>query len=87
MNGEPLVERLSRKHEALRPYLTERLRRLFAAAEVLALDRGGKTLVSAAFHLSRVTLDRGLKELALGPGEEAAPLHRVRRPRTHDRRH
>ena len=51
------------KYAALRPYLDERRRRLWAANEALALGRGGVKLVAAATGLARSTLGDGLREL------------------------
>ncbi len=51
------------KYAALRPYLDERRRRLWAANEALALGRGGVQLVAAATGLARSTLGDGLREL------------------------
>jgi hypothetical protein len=72
------------KYTALRPYLDERRRRLWAANEALALGRGGVKLVAAATGLARSTLGDGLREIraALPPGGPAWParLERQRRP-------
>lgn len=54
---------LQAKYAALRPFLDERRRRLWAANEALALGRGGVKLVAAATGLARSTLGDGLREL------------------------
>ena len=57
------------KFRALRPLMTERLRRHWAVAEATALGRGGITAVAAATEMSRTTITRGIREL----GEPDAP--------------
>src|ERR671937_1366021 len=74
------------KFEVLRPYLDERRRRLWAAAEALALGRGGMTAVASATGLQRATIRVGVRELQGGPSPspEAEPVadqaQRVRAP-------
>ena len=62
---------LWRKYAALRPVLTERSRRIWAASEAAALGHGGIGLVETATGISRSTISRGLRELGtpetLGP--------------------
>src|ERR671937_787352 len=57
------------KFEVLRPYLDERRRRLWAAAEALALGRGGMTAVATPPGLQRATICVGI-----------GGTHRPRRP-------
>jgi len=71
-DGRALREKVAR----LWPHLDERARRLLAASEARALGRGGVSLVSRACGLSRVTITKGLRELA----EPPLPAGRVRRP-------
>jgi hypothetical protein len=61
------------KFEALRPYLDERRRRLWAAAEAMALGRGGITAVAAATGLQRATIRVGVRELRSGSSTSTAP--------------
>src|SRR5437879_4070024 len=74
------------KFEALRPYLDERRRRLWAAAEAMALGHGGMTAVATATGLQRATIRVGVRELRSGPltSPEAETVadeaHRVRAP-------
>ena len=63
------------RYEAIRPHLDERLRRLFAAAEALALGHGGITIASQATGLSRNAITRGMQEIAAKP---FLPKKRVR---------
>ena len=51
------------KYEAMRPFLDERLRRVWAANEAESLGRGGVSLVAIATGLARSTVGRGLHEL------------------------
>src|SRR5947209_20482096 len=55
------------KFEALRPYLDERRRRLWAAAEAMVLGRGGITAVATATGLERNTIRAGIGELQASP--------------------
>jgi Rhodopirellula transposase DDE domain len=52
------------KLQSLWPHLNERSRRMLAAAEAAQLGYGGVSLVSRACGLSRVTLMKGIQELA-----------------------
>ena len=80
------VATIRAKFEALRPYLDERRRRLWAAAEALALGRGGMTAVAAATGLQRATIQVGVRELQGGPSTSSEPepvadqAQRVRAP-------
>ena len=67
---------LRAKYRILRRSLNERTRRLWAAAEAIALGRGGVDLVAAATGLGQATIWRGVRE-ARG-GEQLEP-GRVRR--------
>ena len=77
--GERDEERVRRVFQALRPVLTERLRRLVAAAEARTLGRGGVSLVARATGLARSTIAQGLQELDTPP-TGVARLQRQRRP-------
>ena len=59
------------KFEALKPVLNERMRRLWAAAEVLGLGWGGLARVAAATRISRTTIAAGVRELESMEGMEA----------------
>ena len=63
------------KYAALSPLLNERARRLWAAAESVAIGYGGDAVVSSATGLSRNTIRSGRRELAEG----GAPTGRLRR--------
>jgi transposase len=81
MQDAALVERIRRKFHALRSVMDERVRRQWAAAEAMALGRGGVTTVVRATGMSHNTVDRGIRELrARANGEpEPTPRGRVRR--------
>jgi Rhodopirellula transposase DDE domain len=80
------VATIRAKFETLRPYLDERRRRLWAAAEALALGRGGITVVASATGLQRATIRVGVRELQGSPptSSESGPMadqaQRVRAP-------
>ena len=54
------------KYVVMAPVLDERGRRLWAAAEAVAIGYGGDALVSAATGLARQTIANGRRELAAG---------------------
>jgi hypothetical protein len=62
MNNE-LINSIRQKYISIKPFLDERSRRLWAAAEARMLGRGGKVIVSKATKLSRTTIYRGIQEL------------------------
>jgi len=67
-------KRLLQKYNSVWPHLTERQRRLVAAADAQMLGYGGITRVARASGLNRSTLHRGLKDLTA----PALPAERVR---------
>src|SRR5256885_7619295 len=80
------VPSMRAKFEALGPYLDERRRRLWAAAEAMVLGRGGITAVANATRLQRLTIRAGIRELQADPGEatgadSAAAADRMQRVR------
>ena len=70
MDTSNIVETMQQKFKLLRPVMTERMRRHWAASEALALSRGGISLVAEATGLSRTTIIAGIRELRSG---DAAP--------------
>lgn len=56
------IEIIRLKYQAVRSYLNERGRRLWAAAEAVSLGRGGVSLVCRATGLSSATVAKGIKE-------------------------
>src|SRR5712691_333991 len=82
MDKTATLETIRAKFDLLRPLMTERLRRQWAACEAQTLGRGGVTLVAQATDLSRTTIWSGLRELrqrAERPQEDLPP-ERVRAP-------
>ena len=90
-----LQDTIVEKYERLRVSLNERTRREFAAAEALAIGRGGVSIVSRAIGIARSTIYRGVRELeerergatppAIGktmavPVSSARPIHPRRQP-------
>src|SRR5271156_5492409 len=80
MTRDTTLEAVRRKFELLRPLMTERMRRHWAACEALTLSRGGVTLVAQATGLSRTTIWAGLRELQHPESvpADALPLERSR---------
>jgi hypothetical protein len=76
------LEAVRAKFDLLRPLMTERLRRQWAACEARTLGRGGVTLVAEATGLSRTTIGTGLRELRQRGErpEDDLPPDRVRTP-------
>lgn len=68
-------EALAAQVTRLWPHLDERGRRLFAASEAQQIGYGGVSIVSRVCGLSRVTITKGIEELAEAP----LPAGRVRR--------
>ena len=61
------IDALKRRFETLLPTVDERMRRLIAAAESLAIDYGGISIVSRATGVSRRAIARGIVELGNPP--------------------
>ncbi len=76
------LQDIKSKYEALRPFLDERRRRLWAAAEAPTLGHGGTTLVHRATGLAPNTIRAGIQELADAQADPLAlaAAGRLRRP-------
>src|ERR1700736_1935009 len=61
------IDAVKRRFESLLPTVDERMRRLIAAAESLAIDYGGISIVSRATGVSRRAIARGIVELGNPP--------------------
>lgn len=72
------ISSIKLRYEAVRPFLDERGRRRFAAAEALAAGRGGIAAVHAATGIARSTIGYGLQELR-GSAPDSALRDTVRR--------
>lgn len=57
------TELIKKRFESIEPFLDERLRRIFAAAEAMAIGYGGPSIVSRETGVSRAAIALGLKEL------------------------
>jgi transposase len=73
MDMDPIKQRFT----SLEPFLDERLRRLYAAAEAKALGYGGVSTVARATGVSRRVIGIGLKEL---DDPVASSVKQIRRP-------
>jgi hypothetical protein len=80
MNTIVTVASLRDKYKSLSAAMTERMRRHWAAAEALALPRGGISLVAEATGLSRTTITAGIRELRQPPAEQPLDASHCRRP-------
>jgi hypothetical protein len=76
------IAQIERKFELLKPVLNERQRRLWAAAEALAIGHGGITRVAEATGMDVRTLRAGIQELRAREAGRPGPLDpdQVRRP-------
>jgi len=70
------VDPIQVRFQKLAPFLDERMRRLVAAAESVALGFGGTTKVSRATGVSRRAIGEGVKELALPPVKQKGRIRR-----------
>jgi Rhodopirellula transposase DDE domain len=70
---------IARRFRLVEPWLDERMRRLWAAAESAAVGRGGISLVARASGVSRRAIAAGLSELKQKPGKATRPKVAVRR--------
>lgn len=72
---------IEEKYDALRDFLDERTRRLWAAAEARSLPYGGTSVVASVTGLSRTTILAGINELRDKPSVRLSKQDsRVRRP-------
>ena len=70
---------LKRKYELLQPRLDERSMRICAAADAMALGRGGPSLVAKASGLSRTTIYVGMSDLKQATDAPLKTTGRIRR--------
>src|SRR6516225_1631161 len=81
--SNPNVDAIRERYNALAPVMDERLERLWAAAEALALGHGGVAAVTAATGILAKRIiagKRDLDELRFSPPTERPRLQRIRRP-------
>ena len=80
MGNPEVIESTRRKFQALRPFLDERARRVWAATEAAELGRGGIVWVAQATGLARSTVYEGKRDLQEQTAAEGTPARRIRRP-------
>src|SRR5260370_190615 len=66
MESSSIIETVRQKFELLRPVMTERMRRHWAASEALALPRGGITMFAAATGLSPTPITAAMPAFPTG---------------------
>jgi len=78
----PALAAIQRRYQILKPAMDERLRRLWAAAEAMALGEGGVSILADATGLSRTTIRSGIGELRCSENGSAQLTRegRARRP-------
>lgn len=62
-NPQSKIDTIFRKYDAIKSCLTEKGRRLWAAAEAISYGRGGISLVCKAIGISNTTIHKGIKEI------------------------
>ena len=67
------------KYKKILPYLNEKQTRIVLAAEAESMGRGGLSKVSKLTGISRVTLNMGIKELALSLANDTLKNERIRK--------
>jgi hypothetical protein len=81
MQDVQVIEWIRRKFRSLDPVMDERVRRQWAASEVMSLGWGGACAVAAATGMSRSTIRAGCRELLEREKVGAvAPVAGIRRP-------
>jgi len=78
-----LEEIISKKYNLLKPFLDEKSKRLFAAAEALSIGKGNISIVSRATGISENTIKKGCNELEsgkVGTSETPIPDDKIRAP-------
>src|ERR1700704_1999077 len=62
-----LVQSVRQRYDTITPFLTEQVRRVWAAAEAVAIGRRGNAIVAEATGISRTTLTKAKQELSQPP--------------------
>lgn len=57
-----IIAQVQKRYDIMAPYLSEQTKRVWAAAEALAIGRGGNAIVSEAIGISRTTLTKAKQE-------------------------
>lgn len=72
------TQETAKRFEAVRPFLTEKARRIWAAGEASVLGYGGISAVSQATGISRRAITQGMKELRHPPAAPQKSRDRIR---------
>ena len=72
------IKFISERNKLLSPFLDEKTRRLYYAAESKVLGRGGIAIVAKATGVSRTTISTGLKELGNSKNIDIVTKSRIR---------
>jgi transposase len=73
---QAIIGQVKNRFQMISPHLTEQAKRIWAAAEALAIGRGGTTLVCEATGISRVTITKGKTAVQGGAIESGRIRHR-----------
>ena len=73
-----IIEKIRTKFEALIPFMDERIRRLWAGTEAVALGKEGIKTVALATGLSTKTIARGIQELQVPLSQDTSESLRSR---------
>ena len=80
MQDTAAIRQIQSKYRQLGPLMDERMRRQWAASEAQSYGWGGVSAVSNAIGMSRLTVAKGVAELASRARRGAAVSSRLRRP-------
>lgn len=75
---EKIALSIEEKYKILSPFLNEHTKRIWAASEANSIGRGGRTVVFRATGLSRMTINRGIRELIEPAFQESSQRSRIR---------
>lgn len=69
-------DEIQKKYTLASPFMDERMKRIYLAAEALSLGHGGITRVSQATNTSRTTITQGIREI--GQAQKISVIDRIR---------
>ena len=70
-----LIAQVQKRYDIMSPYLSEHTKRIWVAAEALAIGRGGNAIVSEATGISRTTLTKAKQDVLSQPGVSIRQRH------------
>jgi hypothetical protein len=79
MEKPDAISLIQQKYQSLRPIMDERMCRLWAASEAMAMGWGGVSAVSKATGMAMNTIRAGISELQADPNGERPPSPRIRK--------